>query len=439
MTEQSYPTHLLVLVHGKLDVAPKDHLSLVTLAVPQPGTFLCLTTDPSGGNGGEYFSVDWDGEKVVQEILATLQMCKGRGQPISEISFFGFNIGGLLARYAVGILHQMKVFSEVKPRNFDTFGTPHVGLAMPQSWWKKFLVRKAFLPWMEQIAFIDSWEDSGRPLLDVMSDTNSVFVRGLSLFDSVRVYANAIGDGMVPYMSAAIEEVDPFVDYKNSGIVVDTYDERSRYGSLIKSWHTPAQPPLSPHPILRYIRRTLWRRSTAYAVFLTVIATLTIAIGTPFLWYLLFMAIGCLYLAISTLGFAVFSNASTRSRTGRLIAKRQRLLNTSRVFADPDEVAEEGYRAIDSKAQTTVKSTMHTTFSATASPTTNTNNSSSRFTPIQLYAIANLNTLPQLHKEAVWRPGCFTPHRALLGLGTLGQPNTKRTGILRHWSDGLLH
>ncbi|VDB84618.1 unnamed protein product [Peniophora sp. CBMAI 1063] len=434
MTSQAYPRHMLVLIHGQLSAAGEDHLSQVPLAIPQDVNFLVLKTDLSGLNGRRaYVSIDWEAETVVQQILAVLQSCKARQQPISEISFFGFNMGGLIARYAVGVLFQMKVFSEIKPRNFDAFGTPHVGLVTPRNRVQQWLIRRVFPRFMEQMAWMDEWEESGRPVLDVMSDTNSVFFRGLALFESIRVYANATGDGMVPYMSAAIEKSDPFVDYKHSGIIVETYDEASRYPALIKSWTFSSSPPNALHPVLGFFLKTLLRRTSIYVLVLALIAVLIITGGKIATCILSVLGAFALYLAVITLIPAILSFMSIRSQNNRLDAQRRRLLDMSSVFPTSDELAEDGSRLVPSRTPETSKSSVPTTAPSTTSKT------ASHLTPLQLHAITNLNTLPQLHKELVWRPGCFTPHRALLGLGTFGKPSFERGGILRHWGDGLLY
>lgn len=58
----------------------------------------------------------------------------------------------------------------------------------------------------------DSFRDTGRPLLVVMADRNSIFVRGLSAFKRRTLYANIINDRTAVYYTTAISRVDPFVD-----------------------------------------------------------------------------------------------------------------------------------------------------------------------------------------------------------------------------------
>ena len=45
-----------------------------------------------------------------------------------------------------------------------------------------------------------------------------IFYKTLSSFQRIRFYANAVNDNTVPYMTAAVDLWDPFVDHTFSGI-----------------------------------------------------------------------------------------------------------------------------------------------------------------------------------------------------------------------------
>ena len=126
----------------------------------------------------------------------------------------------------------------------------------------------------------------------------------------------------------------------------------------------------------------------------------------------------------------LLSSMSLRSKTTRVYAKRRRLLDTSTVFVSTADLAEDGMM---------LKAKLDVSFEEHPPSITHLKRIPSHITPGQLRAIANLNALPQLHKELVWRPDCWTPHCALLGLKMFGKPSAERAGILRHWGDGLLH
>jgi triacylglycerol esterase/lipase EstA (alpha/beta hydrolase family) len=53
------------------------------------------------------------------------------GITVKYISFVGHSLGGLVSRYAIGVLYAAKFFDKVKPMNFTTFATPHLGARIP--------------------------------------------------------------------------------------------------------------------------------------------------------------------------------------------------------------------------------------------------------------------------------------------------------------------
>ena len=49
-------------------------------------------------------------------------------QKVTKFSAVGYSLGGLVARYMLGVLHQRELFNTVTPCNFCTVATPHIGL-----------------------------------------------------------------------------------------------------------------------------------------------------------------------------------------------------------------------------------------------------------------------------------------------------------------------
>ncbi|KAI7260106.1 hypothetical protein KC352_g10276 [Hortaea werneckii] len=58
----------------------------------------------------------------------------------------------------------------------------------------------------------DDFRDTGRPLLAVMADPTSIFIKGLAGFQRRTIYANTTNDRSVPYYTSAISSTDPFAD-----------------------------------------------------------------------------------------------------------------------------------------------------------------------------------------------------------------------------------
>lgn len=55
----------------------------------------------------------------------------------------------------------------------------------------------------------DDFRD-GKPLIEVLAEPNTSFVKALNAFEKVTIYANALNDRTVPYPTAGLTSDDPF-------------------------------------------------------------------------------------------------------------------------------------------------------------------------------------------------------------------------------------
>ena len=79
----------------------------------------------------------------------------------------------LLAHISSSILHSRKFFETVKPVNFTTFASPHIGLPRYRSLISAFtamVCRKLLSRTGEQFYGLDKWGKGGIPLLEVMAN-----------------------------------------------------------------------------------------------------------------------------------------------------------------------------------------------------------------------------------------------------------------------------
>src|SRR6266536_835368 len=63
-----------------------------------------------------------------------------------------------------------------------------------------------------QLFTVDSFRNTGRPLLAVLADPDSIFLRGLAKFKNRVVYANVVNDRSAVYYTTGISRTDPFAD-----------------------------------------------------------------------------------------------------------------------------------------------------------------------------------------------------------------------------------
>ncbi len=103
-----------------------------------------------------------------------------------------------------------------KLQNFTTFASPHLGVRTPLLGWHNqifnVLGARTLSTSGQQLFLVDAFRETGRPLLSLLADPKSIFMRGLSAFRNRSLYANIVGDRAVPYYTAMITRIDPFVD-----------------------------------------------------------------------------------------------------------------------------------------------------------------------------------------------------------------------------------
>lgn len=73
-----------------------------------------LVAKSNAGNS-TYDGIELGGERVCHEIEEELDMLEKRGQTIHKISLVGYSLGGLVARYAVGLLESKGIFDRITP------------------------------------------------------------------------------------------------------------------------------------------------------------------------------------------------------------------------------------------------------------------------------------------------------------------------------------
>ncbi|GLI73101.1 hypothetical protein PoHVEF18_001311 [Penicillium ochrochloron] len=222
--------HLCVLVHGLW--GNPSHLDYVASALRErhdEDTVHILCAKNNSGNW-TYDGIELGGERLAHEIEETLEKLDKKGQKIKKLSIIGYSLGGLVSRYAIGLLHAQGWLEKVEPVNFTTFATPHVGVRTPlkgirgQIW--NGLGPKTVSVSGQQLFMVDSFRNTGRPLLSVLADPESIFIQGLKKFRNRSVYANVVNDRTVVFYTSALSKTDPFKDLDNINInYVEGYDQ----------------------------------------------------------------------------------------------------------------------------------------------------------------------------------------------------------------------
>jgi hypothetical protein len=194
-----------------------DHLKYVSTSLRNrfPEDRLAILVVKRNAGSFTYDGADTGGERVASEVEQRLEELERDGHDIRKISFIAYSFGGLIARYAIGLLYSRGVFDKIQPKNFTTFATPHLGVRTPllgyhSHLWNVLGARTLSMSG-RQLFGIDTFRDTGRGLLSVLADPNSIFIKGLAQFQHRSLYANVVNDRTVTYYTAGISQTDPFV------------------------------------------------------------------------------------------------------------------------------------------------------------------------------------------------------------------------------------
>ncbi|KAI5798449.1 putative serine esterase-domain-containing protein [Pyronema domesticum] len=208
--------HLCVFVHGLW--GNPGHLAYMSdaLQVTHDTSKLRILVVKKTAGWHTYDGIDTCGERVAWEIENEIKESENEGVKIKKISVVGYSLGGLIARYSIGLLYSKGYFDEIEPMNFCTFATPHLGVRTPlqgvhNHFWNVLGARTISVSG-RQLFTIDSFRDTGRPLLAVLADPSTIFYKGLSMFKNKTIYANIINDRSVPFYTSSISSTNPYLD-----------------------------------------------------------------------------------------------------------------------------------------------------------------------------------------------------------------------------------
>ncbi|CAG8567307.1 13061_t:CDS:2 [Funneliformis mosseae] len=201
--------HLVVFAHGLW--GNHSHLQyLVERFEKKHSHNVHILNSKNNSSAYTYDGVDVCGDRLIYTEVKSLQ---DKTFKVTKFSIVGYSLGGLISRYAIGILYKRGFFKTVKPILFTTFATPHLGIRREDdktftkitNWVSTTLLSKTG----EQLTFMDKYEED-EPILLTISRPDKIYFKALSAFKYRTLYANVRNDRTVPFWTAAISEVDPF-------------------------------------------------------------------------------------------------------------------------------------------------------------------------------------------------------------------------------------
>lgn len=429
--------HLLVLIHGMW--GNPSNLRRVHEIIQEvkgngsEGIEFAVLLAQTNRDEGTYDGIDWGGERVAKEIIDEVNKYESQGKRVTRLSITGYSLGGLIGRYVIGILHQQKFFDKVTPVNFNTIATPHIGVpSLPTalSAVSSYLGRKWLSRTGEQLFCFDKWSPKGRPLTEVLADPDYIFYQALLLFPNIRIYANAVSDLSVPYVTGAIETTDPFHDYRVNGLKIEYLED---YKYVIKSYS-------QPDSIKSSARRALLRIVNSLP---PVIPALRVTfpysiVAFPFLPVLLPTVVSVVLVKFTISAKKsrarlqmLEADESAEERLAHVVAKLERELEaavldvcddsrdpvSANPLSDSSEVANLGSgKGMVSKSQP----------GSLSRP---------KLTTGQLRSIENLNRIPQLKKTLALFDDVFNSHPVIICRRSKYEHHWQGESVLRHWAD----
>jgi hypothetical protein len=104
-------------------------------------------------------------------------------------------------------------------QSFTTFATPHLGVRTPIKGWSghawNVVGARTISQTGRQLFLVDRFRDTGKPLLAVLADPDSIFIHALSQFRTRILYANIVNDRSAVYYTTSISKTDPFADLED--------------------------------------------------------------------------------------------------------------------------------------------------------------------------------------------------------------------------------
>ncbi|KAG7665895.1 uncharacterized protein J8A68_000518 [[Candida] subhashii] len=224
--------HLVILVHGLW--GNPTHLSYLEKQITQniiPSQGKDNDNDneiiqvyKTGSHSGymTYDGIDINGKRISDEILTeTKRLENNPDHKIIKFSIIGYSLGGLIARYSIGILYSHGYFNSIKPINFVTFCTPHVGVRNPMTPTRSIRIYNKLAPLTlaitgRQLFLTDKVGKFNKPLLVWMADPKSLFYKVLNQFKYKSLYSNVVNDKRTSWYTSAICAYDPVNSVLNS-------------------------------------------------------------------------------------------------------------------------------------------------------------------------------------------------------------------------------
>ncbi|KAJ3122922.1 hypothetical protein HK098_002328 [Nowakowskiella sp. JEL0407] len=216
--------HLIVAHHGLWGVPGHLNYLLSEIEKLKAEKNLYILNNHRNSELKTYDGIDVCGDRLVEQIEETILELEATGLKVTMISFIGYSLGGLINRFAIGKLYAKGFFELIKPLNFFTIATPHLGVkkkpgnAFSYVWNNSvgfFTLRTGLQFVLNDKDFPPLGADKEPlPLLLAMCDPRGPFYKALKLFSKRILFANTRNDFTARFTTSAIESTNKFKKYR---------------------------------------------------------------------------------------------------------------------------------------------------------------------------------------------------------------------------------
>lgn len=215
MSKDERKNHLIVLIHGLWGSA--QNLSRLESVLHHsldetPSCKLHTYAPECFSHFKTYDGIESIGNYIIPDLFKHLERLRTEYDIIiEEISFVGYSLGGLIARYVIGELYEVGFFESIKPGFFTTFATPHLGVTFYRNRILNVLGSHLLGQTGKDLFLVEDVKG----IVYVLCDPKKKYYKGLNLFKSKICIANAKFDRTVGFYSAFITKYDVFNDWNS--------------------------------------------------------------------------------------------------------------------------------------------------------------------------------------------------------------------------------
>jgi hypothetical protein len=143
--------------------------------------------------------IEYCGIRLASHIIKIINLSNS----YKQISFIGHSFGGIIIRYAVGILYEKKIFDKIIPSVYISISSPHMGIYQSVQTIGCICVRSITKYMCGQTGKEILFKDNKKILVEI-SKPDSLYIRAIKLFDKRILYGNIIKDSYTPFETSCI-------------------------------------------------------------------------------------------------------------------------------------------------------------------------------------------------------------------------------------------